>query len=150
MIRIEERRRISRQRVIKRGRILLGFSDAVIECIVSNESSAGLMIETETSINLPNDIRIQVNNGPIVPVVVRWMLGKKAGLEFVPLHDAGSISCESRRASLMRTRIESIRYEVNQLMYEIFSCKNEIEGTTREMDMVFKKLHNKIFDVSDV
>ena len=127
----------------------MGFSDAVIECIVSNESSAGLMIETEMPINLPNDIRIQVNNGPTFPAVVRWVLGKKAGLEFVPIHDTGSVAYESRRASAMRTRIENIRSEVNQLMYEIFSCKNEIEGTTREMDMVFKKLHNKIFDVSD-
>lgn len=149
MIGIEERRRISRQRVIKRGRILLGFSDAVIECIVSNESSAGLMIETEMPINLPNDIRVQVNNGPTFPAVVRWMLGKKAGLEFAPSHDTGSVSYESRRASVIRRQIESIRYEIDQLMDEIFSHENEAEIAAKEIDLVFEKLHNKIFDVAD-
>ncbi len=139
---IRERRRKPRQRVLKQGRVSFGFSDSVVECIISNEADLGVMIETETPVNFPEHVKIQINNSGVLSAVVRWTLGTKAGLEFVQ-SKANSAGIEHRK-KIQLLKAENIRSNMNMLVGEIFLYSDESEMICREIDIIFEKLNRKI------
>jgi hypothetical protein len=78
-----EHRRAKRERVIKRAKIIYGFSGSTIDCHVLNESPLGLLIETESMVAVPEQLTVRLEDAGMFHVVRRWALGNKIGLELV-------------------------------------------------------------------
>ncbi|MDR3522151.1 MAG: hypothetical protein P4L54_11135 [Acidocella sp.] len=80
---LSEQRRTKRQRVVKSGKIIFGVSDIAIDCLICDETSDGVLVETVTPVVVPLDVKIQLTNGGTFPAARRWALGNKIGFEFV-------------------------------------------------------------------
>jgi len=78
-----DQRRAKRERVIKRAKIIYGFSGSTIDCHVLDESPYGLMIETESMVAVPEQLTVSLEGSGMFHVVRRWALGNKIGLELV-------------------------------------------------------------------
>jgi hypothetical protein len=78
-----DQRRAKRERVIKRAKIIYGFSGSTIDCHVLDESPFGLMIETESMVAVPEQLTVRLEDAGMFHVVRRWALGNKIGLELV-------------------------------------------------------------------
>jgi len=78
-----DQRRAKRERVIKRAKIIYGFSGSTIDCRVLDESPYGLMVETESMVAIPEQLTVKMEGAGMFHVVRRWALGNKIGLELV-------------------------------------------------------------------
>jgi hypothetical protein len=78
-----DQRRAKRERVIKRAKIIYGFSGSTIDCHVLDESPFGLMIETESMVAVPEQLTVRLEGAGMFHVVRRWAFGNKIGLELV-------------------------------------------------------------------
>jgi hypothetical protein len=78
-----ERRRVKRERVIKGGRLVFGFGGSTVACRILNESPFGLLAETESMTELPDQLAVKLDDGAIFHAVRRWALGNQIGLERV-------------------------------------------------------------------
>ncbi|MDE8348557.1 MAG: hypothetical protein POG74_03615 [Acidocella sp.] len=79
---LTEKRRTKRQRVVKSGKIIFGVADIAIDCLICDETSDGVLVETNTPVVVPVDVKIRLTNGGTYPAARRWALGNKIGFEF--------------------------------------------------------------------
>jgi hypothetical protein len=78
-----EKRRVKRQQVLKRGQLIFGLGGSTIDCLIIDESSYGILVETPLMTDLPEQLRITVAGGATFDAVRRWSMGNKLGLEFI-------------------------------------------------------------------
>ena len=79
-----ENRNARRQRVLKRGRIMMADVSTVIDCTVRDLSSKGARLRVESYFDVPEKFRLQVvGTGDPKPVELRWRNGNELGVLFV-------------------------------------------------------------------
>jgi hypothetical protein len=96
-----EKRRVKRQQVLKRGQLIFGFAGSTIDCLIIDETSYGMLIETPLMTDLPERLRVSVAGGATFDAVRRWSMGNKIGLEF--------IQPERRDNAVIRKRLAMLR-----------------------------------------
>jgi diguanylate cyclase (GGDEF)-like protein len=79
-----ERRRERRQRVLKRGQIVVHELHSTIDCMIRDVSSAGARLRVNGYFAAPSrfDLRF-IETGQIRPVRLRWQRGNELGVEFL-------------------------------------------------------------------
>ena len=79
---MQERRKITRTRVIKGAKLLLGKS-SVRDCVVRDLSDAGAGVEVPNTIDLPEALDLTFNGGrSLRPCRLVWRKINKTGVEF--------------------------------------------------------------------
>jgi len=82
---LTERRKAPRTPVIKSGRVVIEEEDSefVFECLVIDESRTGAHIDLGTAVNIPPNVRLQIDDGGIYFSRLVWSVGTRVGLEFI-------------------------------------------------------------------
>ena len=79
---MQERRKITRTRVLRNAKFLLGQS-SVIDCVVRDLTNAGAGVEVPSTIDLPEALDLTFNGGrSIRPCRRVWRKLSKTGVEF--------------------------------------------------------------------
>jgi hypothetical protein len=78
-----ERRRATRRRVLRSGKIFLGFSAIAIDCLIWDESPRGLLAETKVPTAVPERVKIKINDVGTFYAIRRWVIGDFIGFEFI-------------------------------------------------------------------
>ena len=79
----ENRRAEHRNRVFKRGRIILGDGYSTIDCVVRDLTAHGARITVEDNIALPFDFSFSLlDTGAVHAAIRRWQRGRSMGIEF--------------------------------------------------------------------
>ena len=79
----KENRNARRQRVLKRGRIMMADVSTVIDCTVRDLSTQGARLRVESYFDVPEKFRLQVvGTGDPRPVELRWRNGNELGVLF--------------------------------------------------------------------
>ena len=79
---MQERRKITRTRVLKNAKFLLGQS-SVIDCVVRDLTNAGAGVEVPSTIEMPEALDLTFNGGrSIRPCRRVWRKLSKTGVEF--------------------------------------------------------------------
>ncbi|MCC8967294.1 diguanylate cyclase [Bradyrhizobium sp. Pear76] len=83
-LRTSDRRREPRQRVFKRGQILLPGLGATIDCTVRNQSRRGAGIRIDAPFAVPKEFELLITgDGVRKRVQVRWQIGTDLGVEYI-------------------------------------------------------------------
>ena len=79
---MQERRKITRTRVLKGAKLLLGKS-SVRDCVVRDLTNAGAGVEVPSTIDLPEALDLTFNGGrSLRPCRLVWRKINKTGVEF--------------------------------------------------------------------
>ena len=80
-----DRRRERRQRVLKRGQIVLKGFGAAIDCTVRDLSSSGAKVRVDVPFAAPEHFELLfIETGVKKNAQLRWQIGKDIGVEFMP------------------------------------------------------------------
>jgi PilZ domain len=80
---MQERRKSTRSRVLKGGKLLLGTS-SVRDCVLRNVTNSGARIQIANTVELPDTFSLTVDGGYSVrPCRVVWRSITETGVEFV-------------------------------------------------------------------
>ena len=79
-----ERRKERRQRVLKRGKIMVKGLQSVVDCTVRNLSPSGALLRVDSVFVAPQQFDLViVGSGTTQTVMLRWQKGNDIGVEFV-------------------------------------------------------------------
>jgi len=82
VIPMEERRKSSRRRTLKRGKVIL-TKWTVMDCVIRNLSERGARLEFGGPVDLPKAFQLQlIDTGATVPAELLWQRGLTAGVSF--------------------------------------------------------------------
>ncbi len=97
----DENRRIEhRNRVFKRGRIILGDGFSTMDCVIRDLSIRGARISLEDQVTLPQRFSFSVmENGATYPAVRRWQRGRSIGIEFKTAEARAEVPAEAAVAA---------------------------------------------------
>jgi hypothetical protein len=80
---MQERRKLTRTRVLKSAKFLLGKS-SVIDCVVRDLTNAGACVDVPSTIDLPEALDLTFNGGrSIRPCRRVWRTLSKTGVKFI-------------------------------------------------------------------
>jgi diguanylate cyclase (GGDEF)-like protein len=83
-LRTSDRRSEPRQRVFKRGQILVPSVGATIDCTVRNQSAHGAGLRIDTTFAVPREFELLIaGDGTRKRVQVRWQIGTDLGVEYI-------------------------------------------------------------------
>ncbi len=82
---LAERRGDSRRPVIRSAKIFIGANGGggVFNCLILDQSSAGVLVDMGTLAELPEEVTLQMSGGASYLARRCWAVGTKAGLEFI-------------------------------------------------------------------
>jgi hypothetical protein len=78
-----ERRKAPRRPVIRSAKLICGQAEGVFDCLVLDQSPAGVLIDMGAMIKLPDELTIQFSSGAAYLARLAWSAGTKAGLHLV-------------------------------------------------------------------
>ena len=80
---MQERRSITRSRVLKGAKIIIG-SASTIDCVVRNVTNSGARVQIANTIDLPETLELTLDAGfTIRPCRVAWRSVTETGLQFI-------------------------------------------------------------------
>ena len=80
---MQERRRVTRSRVLKGAKIIIG-SASTIDCVVRNVTNSGARIQIANTVDLPETLDLTLDAGfTIRPCRVAWRSVTESGLQFI-------------------------------------------------------------------
>ena len=80
---MQERRRVTRSRVLKGAKIIIG-SASTIDCVVRNVTNSGVRIQIANTVDLPETLDLTLDAGfTIRPCRVAWRSVTETGLQFI-------------------------------------------------------------------
>jgi hypothetical protein len=80
---VVERRQVSRRPVIRSAKLICGPGEGVFDCLVLDQSAAGVLIDMGTMLELPTELTIHFNSGGAFLARKAWAAGTKAGLNLL-------------------------------------------------------------------
>jgi hypothetical protein len=80
---MEERRNMSRRRVLKGGKIVFNDRNSTIDCTVRNLSEGGALLLVETVIGIPDQFDLRISDGATHACRVVRRTPTQIGVEFV-------------------------------------------------------------------
>jgi uncharacterized cupin superfamily protein len=98
------RRRTKRNRVFRSGKIIFGYGDSTIDCLILDESSQGVLVETAAPTEVPEKVQIQIIGRGTFRAIRRWALGNSIGFEFVEssnMHDRTFVAKSEKQSALI-------------------------------------------------
>ena len=98
-----ERRRSSRQTVLKRANIIAG--ENVYDCVVLDSSALGARVSTGSFVPLPDQVELRFPSGASLQASIRWSRGAEVGLEFA----ADGATLREQAAELAWSAYEHLR-----------------------------------------
>jgi hypothetical protein len=98
-----ERRRSSRQSVLKRANIVAG--EQVYDCVVLDSSAMGARVSTGSFVPLPEQVELRFPSGASLQAAIRWSRGAELGLEFA----SEGASLRDQAAELAWSAYEQLR-----------------------------------------
>ena len=112
-----------RNRVFKRGRIILGDGYSTIDCVVRDLTTRGARITVEDNVALPFDFTFSLlDTGAVHVAIRRWQRGRSMGIEF-------SASVLSPGSSDSTPRALASRKVIIQFLVEPLICPcGNLEG----------------------
>ncbi len=79
-----DHRKEPRQRVLKAGKLYYGaFSPTVIDCLVIEQSTNGVRVETPEMTQVPELFKVKIGDAPVHRARRCWTRGQAIGLEFL-------------------------------------------------------------------
>jgi hypothetical protein len=133
-------RRINRQRVFKAGKIIFGEADTTVDCLIRDESPAGLLVETDVFVEVPERVKIKIINGGTFLALRRWALGNKIGLEFIGDRIYDSHTLVTMQGVLEVLQTHGIQQAVQSLRIARFFYNEDIEEAAKEAEAATKRL----------
>lgn len=80
---MQERRKVTRSRVLKGAKIIIG-SASTIDCVVRNVTNSGARIQIANTVDLPETLDLTLDAGfTIRPCRVAWRSVNETGLQFI-------------------------------------------------------------------
>jgi hypothetical protein len=80
---VQERRKVTRSRVLKGAKIIIG-SASTIDCVVRNVTNSGVRIQIANTVDLPETLDLTLDAGfTIRPCRVAWRSVTETGLQFI-------------------------------------------------------------------
>jgi hypothetical protein len=98
-----ERRRSTRQTVLKRATLIAG--EQVYDCVVLDSSATGARVSTGAVVPLPDRVELRFPSGASLQAAIRWSRGAEIGLEFM----AEGASLRDQAAELAWSAYEQLR-----------------------------------------
>jgi hypothetical protein len=77
-----DRRKFPREKVLKSAKIIVNHGQTVFDCLVLDESPAGVYIDLGALVALPPEVTIQYGSGATFLAERRWNAGTRFGFEF--------------------------------------------------------------------
>jgi len=77
-----DRRKHHRDKVLKSAKIIVNHGQTVFDCLVLDESPAGVFIDLGALVALPPEVTIQFASGATFQAERRWNAGTRFGFEF--------------------------------------------------------------------
>jgi len=77
---MDERRRYTRMRMFKSGKVLLGRH--AVECTIRNISEGGVCLEMGSTFGIPQSFNLVIGQKPPRPCKVMWVNEARIGAEF--------------------------------------------------------------------
>ncbi|HQT37902.1 MAG TPA: hypothetical protein PK231_00660 [Acidocella sp.] len=139
-------RRIKRQRVVKMGKIIFGASDITVDCLICDETSAGVLVETETPVPVPDEVKIKLTNGGTFRAVRRWVLGNKIGFEFIGNRINDTVTSESMRAIYDILQTQGITQALVSLRRSRFFDDDELRRTAEDAETATIRLEKMLLN----
>ncbi len=78
-----DRRQHARTRALKRVKLIFGNGHSAIDCLVIDQSSDGLRVETALPMSIPERVVVRSADGATLDAECRWVRGREIGLQFV-------------------------------------------------------------------
>lgn len=79
---MEERRTATRSRALKSGRVVTNNGHSTHDCMVRNLSAQGAKLVFETTIDIPDQFQLRLEDGVLRPCTVRWRKARDIGVSF--------------------------------------------------------------------
>ena len=80
---MQERRKVTRSRVLKGAKIIIG-SASTLDCVVRNVTNSGARIQIANTVDLPETLDLTLDAGfTIRPCRVAWRSVTETGLQFI-------------------------------------------------------------------
>ncbi|MCM2475689.1 PilZ domain-containing protein [Rhizobium sp. CG5] len=79
---MEERRKATRSRALKAGRVVSNNGYSTHNCIVRNITAQGAKLVFETTIDIPDQFQLRLEDGVQHACTVRWRTMKDIGVSF--------------------------------------------------------------------
>lgn len=141
-----ENRRVKRRRVVKLGKIIYGISDITIDCLISDETAYGVLVETETPIVVPEEVKIRLVNGGIFPAICRWEMGNKKGFEFIGAREKTNAIFESMQDINDILQIHGVSQAVLSLRRSNFFDNDELRRAADDAEAAIMRLKRLLLE----
>ncbi|NKN36656.1 PilZ domain-containing protein [Agrobacterium sp. a22-2] len=79
---MEERRTTTRSRALKAGRVVTNNGHSTHDCMVRNLSASGAKLVFETTIDIPDQFQLRLEDGVMRSCTVRWRKARDIGVSF--------------------------------------------------------------------
>ncbi len=139
-------RRIKRQRVVKMGKIIFGVSDITVDCLICDETPAGILVETETPVSVPEEVKIKLTNGGTFLAMRRWVLGNKIGFEFIGARINDTTTSDSMNAIYDVLQRQGITQALVSLRRSRFFDNDELRQIAEEAETATIRLERLLLN----
>jgi hypothetical protein len=78
-----DRRRHSREKVLKAAKIIFGGGTSIYNCLVLDESPEGIFVDLGAVVSMPAEVTVQFSSGATFRAMRRWSSGSRMGFQFV-------------------------------------------------------------------
>ncbi len=136
-----EPRRAKRTRVFKSGKIIFGFSDSTVDCLILDKSPHGVQVETTVPMTVPEEVKFKIVGGGTYHAIRRWTRGNSIGFEFVGsrIHDDVTLAKMRAIKDVLETR--GVAMAVHSLRSEKFFDNIELQRAAEEAEAAVSRLN---------
>jgi hypothetical protein len=136
-----EPRRTKRGRVFRSGKIIFGYSDSTIDCLILDESPHGVRVETSVPMTVPEEVKLTIVGGGTYPAIRRWVRGNSIGFEFVGnrINDDLTLAKMHAIKDVLETR--GVPMAVHSLRSERFFNNIDLQRAAEEAEAAVARLN---------
>jgi hypothetical protein len=134
-------RRAKRTRVFKSGKIIFGYTDSTIDCLILDESPHGVRVETTVPTTVPEAVKFRIVGGGTYNAIRRWMLGNSIGFEFVGDRINDDVTLAKMRAIKDVLETRGVAMAVHSLRAEQFFDNIDLQRAAEEADAAVSRLN---------
>lgn len=145
---LAERRGTVRTPVIKSAKLLVGqgYSQAVYNCLVLDESNDGALVDLGMACSLPEDVILQLFGGVARKAKQRWSAGSKVGLEFVGEQLVSAEASQEMVEIAHSIRARCLLAGIAALRERNFFSHGGLRTAAEDAESAFYKLENILRD----
>lgn len=135
-----ERRQARRHSVLKRGQLIFGFGGSTIDCLILDESEAGVQAETAVMIEFPERLQLRYGGGAIRDVTRLWAVGTRAGLGFLEARGDEALR-QCRKAAAVALRSQGLPAAMRLLREQGFCGSAELQQAAEAAELALARLN---------